>query len=149
MFILFIYPFILKKKREDTRQKKYSDSIKEVKTELATYNFYTYPDEILISVNGKFANIKTKYIDIKENSKIDELVFDGVKQILNFNIKALKISFINSNYKEKDGVIFDDKDTVCFIYKIQTIEKLKALARNYNIKRSALKFFKRFIYSIY
>lgn len=69
------------------------------------------------------------------------MVFDGVKQILNFNIKASKISFINSNYKEKDGVIFDDKDTVCYIYKTQTIEKLKALARNYNIKRSALKFF--------
>ena len=141
LIILFIYPFILKKKEKILDKKKYSDSIKEVKTELATYNFYTYPDEILISVNGKFANIKTKYIDIKENSKIDELVFDGVKQILNFNIKASKISFINSNYKEKDGVIFDDKDTVCFIYKIQTIEKLKALARNYNIKRSALKFF--------
>lgn len=140
--VYFIYiSFYFEKKREDTRQKKYSDSIKEVKTELATYSFYTYPDEILISVNGNFANIKTKYIDIKENSEIDELVFDGVKQILNFNIKTSKISFINSNYKEKDGVIFDDKDTVCFIYKIQTIEKLKGLARNYNIKRSALKYF--------
>ncbi len=69
--VYFIYiSFYLEKKREDTRQKKYSDSIKEVKTELATYSFYTYPDEILISVNGKFANIKTKYIDIKENFEI-------------------------------------------------------------------------------
>lgn len=140
--VYFIYiSFYLDKKRVDLRQKKYRDSIKEEKTELATYSFYTYPDEILISVKGKSANIKTKYIDIKEETSIDELVLDGVKQILDFNVKASNISFTNSNYKEKDGVIFDDKDTVCFIYKTQTIEKLKALARNYNIKRSALKYF--------
>lgn len=140
--VYFIYiSFYLDKKREVSMQKKYRDSIKEEKTDLAIFSFYTYPEEILISVKGKSATISTKYIDIKEEASIDELTLDGVKQILNFNIKALNVSFTNSNYKEKDGVIFDDKDTVCFIYKKQTIEKLKLLARNYNIKRSALKYF--------
>lgn len=140
IFLIYISPY-LEKKKENALEEKYRKSLIEEKGENAILKFYTYPQKILVSVEGISANIRINYIDIKDECNINELILDDVKQILNFNIRANKITFVNSNYREQDGVIFDRDNSVCFIYKTQTINNLKNLARNYNIKRSALKYF--------
>lgn len=140
LYIIYLSPY-LEEKRLLEKERKYKESIIEEQDEKSVTKFSNYPNKILISVSGIFANVSVEFVDIKDECFIDELVLTDVKQIINFNLKANKISFINSHYKEADGVVFDNENTVCFIYKPQTINKLKDLARSYNIKRSALKYF--------
>lgn len=140
VLIIYVNPFI-ERKTNEKYNKRCQDSISVLKNDTFTSSFYNFPKKILIKVEGDKANINTPYVDIKEECVVNELTLDGVKQIINLNVKAQKIVFTNSDYKEADGVIFDKDDSVCFIYKRQTINKLKELAKNYNIRRTVLKDF--------
>lgn len=137
IYIIYIDPYLLNQK-EIKELNKIEKSKEVISNENGNITYINYPNKILIKIEGNNFNINTSYIDIKDKCIINEVIFENVKSIINLNLQASYIKFINSSYYEKDGVIYDLNDNVCFIYKELSNESLIELINKYSINKSIL-----------
>ncbi len=134
VYVIYIGPFI-----DKIRKEKYQEKILASKTTINSENgtiiYETYPNKILVGFNGEYIEADSDFVNIKENSCCKSLVLRNVKKIIAFDVSVDEIRFINSSYKEENGIIYDCKGTACFFIKRF---KIKDLIKVHRIERTLL-----------
>lgn len=137
ILIIYIDPIILKRNKEKLKKKIEASKII-IKESNNLIEYETYPQKVLTYLKGENISIDVEYINIKEESRCSCLILKNVKKIFSFNVDASTIVFKTSNYIEKDGIVYDLNNKVCFFIKKMKIKELINVVQKSNISKALL-----------